>query len=112
MEIHEKIAALRKRRRKTQAEMAALMDITQQTYARIEKGQNKNMPLHRLEQIAAILETPLHVLINEENDLLDQDDVINIVEELLLYQQRYTELLNEKKALEEELLKIKYNNIW
>ena len=112
MEIHTKIALLRKKRGKTQAEMAVLMDITQQTYARIEKGQNKNMPLHRLEQVAVILETPLHVLINEENDLLDQDDVINIVEELLLYQQRYTELLNEKKALEEKLLKVRYENMW
>ncbi len=112
MEIHKKIALLRKKRGKTQAEMAALMDITQQTYARIEKGQNKNMPLHRLEQVAVILETPLHVLINEENDLLDQDDIMNIVEELLLYQQRYKELLNEKKVLEEELLKIKYDNMW
>ena len=112
MEIHTKIALLRKKRGKTQAEMAVLMDITQQTYARIEKGQNKNTQLHRLEQIAVILEAPLYVLINEENDLLDQDDLMNVVEELLLYQQRYTELLNEKKELEEKLLNVRYENIW
>ncbi|MFY7787990.1 MAG: helix-turn-helix domain-containing protein [Thermoflexibacteraceae bacterium] len=112
MEIHKKIALLRNKRGKTQAEMAVLMDITQQTYARIEKGQNKNMPLHRLEQIAVILETPLYVLINAENELLDQEDVINVVEELLICKQRYQKLLEEKKELEERILKVQYEKMW
>jgi transcriptional regulator with XRE-family HTH domain len=92
MELHEKIKILRKRRNYLQKELADLIGLTEQSYARIENGKNKDFHIARLEQIAAVLETKPYILMDNTTSALTLDEWLNLA--------RYTTKGNENKDSE------------
>lgn len=78
MELHEKIKILRKRRNYLQKELADLIGLTEQSYARIENGKNKDLHIARLEQIAAVLETKPYILMDNTTEALTLDEWLNL----------------------------------
>ena len=64
------LIALRNEKNFTQKQMAQKLDISESYYNQIEKGERqKKMDITLLNRLSAVLETPITVLIEHENNL-------------------------------------------
>lgn len=59
MKLHEKIKLLRKKKRMTQAQVAEMLFISQNSYSLIETGKTR-IDIERLQKIAAIFSLTVH----------------------------------------------------
>lgn len=59
MKLHEKIKLLRKKKRLTQAQVAEMLFISQNSYSLIETGKTR-IDIERLQKIAAIFSLSVH----------------------------------------------------
>jgi transcriptional regulator with XRE-family HTH domain len=103
MELNEKIKNLRKRRNYLQKELADLIGLTEQSYARIEKGKNKDLQIARLEQIAAVLDTKPYILMDNTTEALTVDEWLNLARQTKKGNKNIEDLHKEIDNLKERL---------
>lgn len=103
MELHEKIKILRKRRDYSQKELADLIGLTEQSYARIENGKNKDLHIARLEQIAEVLDTKPYILMDNTSEALTIDEWLNLVRNTKKDSENIGDLYKEIDNLKERL---------